>query len=75
MTQLKVLSVGDSLGVVLPREILERLNVKEGDMLYLIETPDGSMRVTTTDPNFGAQMRAAREGMDAYRNTLRELAK
>ncbi len=75
MTQLKVRPVGNSLGVVLPKPILERLNLKEGDTLYLTEALDGSMRVTPYDPNFEAQMRVAREGMGAYRNTLRELAK
>ncbi len=75
MTQLKVRPVGNSLGVVLPKAILERLNLKDGDSLYLIEALDGSMRVTPYDPNFEAQMLAAREGMGAYRNTLRELAK
>jgi putative addiction module antidote len=75
MTQLKIRSVGDSLGVVLPQETLARLNLKEGDVLYLTESPDGAMRITPYDPAFDGQMRAARECMGQYRNTLRELAK
>lgn len=75
MTNLKVRQIGNSLGVVLPKEALSRLNVAEGDMLYLTEAPDGSMRITPFDPAFDSQMRAAREGMNKYRNTLRELAK
>ncbi len=75
MTQLKVRPVGNSLGVVLPKEMLARLNLREGDILYLTESPDGAMRVTPYHPAFEAQMRAAREGMGQYRNTLRELAK
>jgi len=75
MIQLKVRQVGNSLGVVLPKEALARLNLKDGDILYLTESPEGSMRITPYDPAFEAQMRAAREGMGQYRNALRELAK
>ena len=75
MTQLKVRQIGNSLGVVLPKEILSRLKLKDGDSLFVIEGPDGSMRITPYDPAFEAQMDAAREGMAKYRNTLRELAK
>ena len=75
MTQIKVRPVGNSLGVVLPKEALGRLNVKEGDVLYLTEAPDGAMRITAYDPTFDAQLRAARDGMAAYRNALRQLAK
>jgi putative addiction module antidote len=75
MTQLKIRPVGNSLGVVLPKETLARLNLKNGDSLHLTEAPDGSMRITPYDPAFEEQMRFAREGMGKYRNTLRELAK
>jgi putative addiction module antidote len=73
--QLKVRQVGNSLGVVLTREALARLNVSRGDSLYLTEAPDGSLRITPYDPAFEEQMKLAREGMGQYRNTLRELAK
>ncbi len=75
MIQLKVRQVGNSLGVVLPKEALARLNLKDGDILYLTESPEGSMRITPYDPAFEAQMRAAREGVGQYRNALRELAR
>lgn len=75
MTTVKIRPIGNSLGVVLPKETLARLNVKDGDTLFLTEAPDGSMRITPYDPAFDTQMRAAREGMAQYRNTLRELAK
>jgi putative addiction module antidote len=75
MTQLKVRAVGNSLGVVLPKEILARLKVKSGDILHLTEAPDGSMRITPYDPQFDAQMRLAQQGMAKFRNALRELAK
>jgi putative addiction module antidote len=73
--QLKVRPIGNSLGVVLPKEALARLNVKDGDVLHLTEAADGSVRLTPYDPEFERQMTLAREGMAAYRNTLRELAK
>jgi len=75
VTQLKVRPVGNSLGVVLPREVLARLNLKNGDSLHLTEAPDGSMRITPYDPDFDAQMQIARKGMSKFRNALRELAK
>jgi len=75
MTQLKVRQIGNSLGVVLPKEELGRLKVKAGDNLFLTEAADGSMRITPYDPDFEEQMKAAHEGMAAYRNTLRALAK
>ena len=75
MTQLKVRPFGNSLGVVLPQEILARLNLKSGDSRHLTEAPDGSMRITPYDPDFEAQMKVARKGMAKFRNALRELAK
>jgi putative addiction module antidote len=75
MTQLKVRPIGNSLGVVLPKEILARLNLKSGDHLHLTEAPDGAMRITAYDPGFEEQMRLARKGMRKFRNALRELAK
>jgi putative addiction module antidote len=75
MTQLKLRPVGNSLGVVLPKQVLARLNLKSGDSLHLTEAPDGSMRITPYDPAFETQMRLAREGMSDFRNALRELAK
>ncbi len=75
MTQLKVRQIGNSLGVVLPKEALARLNLQDGDTVFLTEAPDGSMRLTPYDPTFDAQIRAARKGMGKYRNALRQLAK
>ena len=75
MSQLKIRPIGNSLGVVLPKEALARLNVSEGDLLFLTDAPDGSMRITPYDPTFDTQMKAARKGMAKYRNTLRQLAK
>ncbi len=75
MAQMKVRAIGNSLGVVLPKEILTRLKVKSGDILHLTEAPDGSVRITPYDPEFERQMQRARQGMAKFRNALRELAK
>lgn len=75
MAKLKIRQIGNSLGVVLPKETLSRHNLKNGDVVHLTEAPDGSMRITPYDPAFEEQMRLAREGMSRFRNALRELAK
>ncbi len=69
-----VTQIGNSTGVILPKEVASRLKVKKGDSVFLTETPDG-YTVTPYDPQFEAQMQAARRGMADYRNALRELAK
>lgn len=74
MLDLKVRKIGNSLGVTLPKEVLKRLHLKEGDKVFLVEAPDGSYRITAYDPEFEQQMRLAEEGMSRYRNTLRALA-
>ncbi len=75
MTSLKLTAVGTSTGVVIPKEMLNRLNVRKGDVLYAIETPDGGYRLTPYDPDFAARMDRAEEIMRRYRNTLHALAK
>lgn len=75
--ELKLRKVGNSVGVVLPKEALARLNVAEGDTLALTDSPDGSLRVTPATEGreqFAAQMKAAEGIIRRYRNTLRELA-
>ena len=73
-TVLKVTQVGNSLGVVLPREVLAELNVDRGDRIFLTRSPDG-YRVTRSDPEFERQMTHAREIMRRRHDVLRELAK
>jgi putative addiction module antidote len=75
MIELKVRKVGNSLGLVLPREAVSRLDVKENSRLYLSEATASSYRLTPYDPEFEKQMEIAEEGMRRYRNTLRTLAK
>jgi len=74
MIKVKLTAVGNSLGVVLPKEALGRLKVAKGDTLYITEAPDG-FRLTLFNPEFEQQMTAARKVMKARRAALRELAK
>ena len=69
-----VTQIGNSTGIILPKEAAARLKIKKGDIVFLTETPDG-YTVTPYDPEFEAQMQSAQRGMSKYRNALRELAK
>lgn len=73
-TALKVTQIGNSLGVVLPRDVLSDLDVGKGDTLHLTKSPDG-YRITKSDPEFARKMELAREIMRKRHNVLRELAK
>ena len=74
MYTLKIRQIGNSLGAVFPKELLQKLNIQEGDKIYLTETPDG-VRITPYDPEFEAAMQAFEKTRKNYRNALRELAK
>jgi len=71
--KLKITTVGNSAGIVLPREILERLRVEKGDTLYALETPNG-IELTPYDPEFAEQLEAAKLVMREDRDALRKLA-
>ncbi len=71
----KIRKIGNSLGVVLPKEALQAMNVTEGDTIYLTEAPEGSLRVTPEKPGFEEKMKVAESLMGRYRNAFRELAK
>jgi len=73
--ELKLRALGNSVGAVIPKEDLARMNVQSGDSLYLTESPDGGFRLTPTDPEFAEALEIAEEGMRRYRSALRELAK
>jgi putative addiction module antidote len=75
MTKLKLVAVGTSTGVVIPKEMLKELNVERGDVLFAAATPDGGYRLTPYDPEFGDKMEKAEAIMRRYRNTLNVLAK
>jgi putative addiction module antidote len=74
MATLKLRAIGNSVGVVLPKEMLARLRVQEGDVLHVLETKDGVI-LTPLDPNVAEQVEAGREIMRRYRDTLRILSK
>jgi len=74
MTTLKLKAVGNSTGVILPKEILAKLHVEKGDNLYVVETADG-IELTPYDPEFERQMETARIIAKKRRPVLRELAK
>jgi len=71
--KLKVTAIGNSAGVILPKELLARLRVDKGDELYAIETPDG-IRLTAYDPTLAAQMEVAEKVMRDRRDLLHKLA-
>ena len=74
LTTLKIISIGNSAGVLLPKEILTKLRVDKGDVLHVIETENG-IELTPYDPEFDAQMAVAEEIMHENRDLLRRLAK
>ncbi len=73
MRVLKVTTVGNSAGVILPKDILEHLRVSKGDELYLVEEPDG-YKLTPYNREFVDQMKAAEGIMRDDRNVLKVLA-
>ena len=75
IAQSKVRKIGNSHGVVLPKEALQQLKAEEGTILYFTESPECSLRVTPERPGFQQFMQVAEKGMQRYRNALRELAK
>jgi len=75
MTALELIGVGESTAVVIPDDILARLNVKRGDVLHVVETADGELRLIPFDPALAAKMDKAKDIMRRYRNTLNALAK
>jgi putative addiction module antidote len=75
MVALKIRKVGNSLGVVLPKEVVSRLRTGEGERVFLIEGPNNTYRITPFDPAFEKNMDKAEEIMARYRNTLLVLAK
>ena len=74
MMTLKLTQIGNSVGVILPKELLAKLGVDKGDTLYAIETPKG-VRLSTAEPDSEAQMEVARRIMKERWAVLRELAK
>lgn len=73
-TSLKITQIGNSLGVILPRDILSRLRLEKGDTVHVVETPEG-LKMLPFDPELGEQLALGRDFMREYRDTFHELAK
>ncbi len=74
MHTLKLTQIGNSIGVILPREVIARLKVEKGDSLFISETP-GGYALTPYDPAIDEQLQAGRDFMREYRDTFHQLAK
>jgi putative addiction module antidote len=74
-TALQIRKIGNSVGVILPKELLARLNLKEGDKFYPVQQPDGSLRLSPFNPKHARTMEIARKIMHEYRDTFAALAK
>lgn len=75
MTALKLTQIGNSVGVILPKEVLARLKLEKGDTVFLTEAANGGVVLTPYDAAFESQMAEARRIMKQRREVLRELAK
>lgn len=71
---LKLIKIGNSTGVILPKDVLAHLNLAQGDEVSVVKQVDG-IALKSADPDFDKQMATARDVMGRYRNALRELAK
>lgn len=71
--KVKVTTVGNSTGIVLPKELLMKLKIEKGDTLYVTETPDG-VQLTPYEEEFARTMEVAEDVMRRYRDALRQLA-
>ncbi|HEY1720104.1 MAG TPA: AbrB/MazE/SpoVT family DNA-binding domain-containing protein [Magnetospirillaceae bacterium] len=74
MHALKITKIGNSSGVVLPKDVLSDLNLEQGDQIFIVKSEDG-YKIVPYDPDFEEQLAAAVEGERVYRNALRQLAK
>jgi len=71
----KVRKIGNSYGIILPKEALQKLNVSEGSPLYITETQDTAVRISSKDPSFAEASSMIDDIIQRYPNTLSELAK
>jgi putative addiction module antidote len=72
---LQLRKIGNSVGVILPRELLARLDLKDGDTLHVVEAPNRELRLTRLDPNHARAVEIAREMFRDYADTFKALAK
>jgi len=74
MTALKLTQIGNSVGVILPKEVLARLKLEKGDTVFVTDAADG-VRLTPYDPALDEQLKAGRAFMREFRDTFHQLAK
>ena len=72
---LQIRKIGNSVGIIMPKELLARLKLNEGDKLHVVEQAGSSFQLVPHDPQFEKAMQIARKGMRIYRDALAELAK
>lgn len=73
--KIEIKRIGNSSGLILPKELLAKLQLKQGDVLFVTELAEGGIKLVPHDPTFERGMEIARKAMKTYRNALRELAK
>jgi putative addiction module antidote len=73
--KLEIKRIGNSDGVILPRELMQRMDLKRGQQFHVTELPGGGLQLLPYDPDFEKTMQIADEVMDEYRDTLAALAK
>jgi len=73
--KIEVKKIGNSTGLILPKEFVSRLNLSQGDWLHVTENADGSVRLSPYDPTFEKGMEIAEKAMKPYLSALSELAK
>jgi len=74
MLKVKITAIGNSMGILLPKEVLNKLKASKGDTLYLVDSPEG-LTLTPYQQDFETQMEIAEKVMKKYRNAFHELAK
>ncbi|MCJ2081621.1 AbrB/MazE/SpoVT family DNA-binding domain-containing protein [Methylobacterium sp. J-090] len=72
--KLEVKKIGNSTGLILPKDLITKLNLQQGQWLHVTEMPDGGVRLTPYDPDFDKAMAIVDDIMDEYKDTLRALA-
>ena len=73
--KIEIKKIGNSDGLILPRELMQRLDLKRGQMLHVTELAGGGLQLLPYDPDFEKTIEIADEVMDEYRDTLAVLAK
>ena len=71
----QIQKIGDSLGFILPKDLLARLDLKDGDKMHVVEQTERGVKLSPYDPKHAKVMGIARQVMDEYKDTFRELAK